>query len=157
MVLESVLVSSFTSGWPVLPAPLAKQIVFSPLYIFASLQVSQETGNMIWYPHLFNTFPQFAVIPTVKDFNTVNQADVFLEFPCFLYDQWLHRVGFSWGKKKIEATNHTVFLWSWASQPVCLLSAFQIRLIFALYKSPGLLAVLSRMCKKKYQFIPFYC
>ena len=100
---------------------------------------------------------QFVLTHTVKGFSVVNEVDVFLEFPCFLYDQWLHRVGFSWGKKKIEATNHTVFLWSWASQPVCLLSAFQIQLIFALYKSPGLLAALSRMCKKKYQFIPFYC
>ena len=35
MVLESVLVSFFTSGRPVFPAPLVKEIVFSPLYIFA--------------------------------------------------------------------------------------------------------------------------
>ena len=27
---------SFTSGWPVFPAPLVKEIVFSPLFIFAS-------------------------------------------------------------------------------------------------------------------------
>ena len=38
---------------------------------------------MIWYPHLFNTYPQFAVIPTVKDFSTVNQADVFMDFFAF--------------------------------------------------------------------------
>ena len=41
---------------------------------------------MIWYSHLFKNFPQFVVIHTVKSFGTDNEADVFLEFPCFLYD-----------------------------------------------------------------------
>ena len=33
-------------------------------------------------------FPQFVVIHTVKGFSIVNEGevDVFLEFPCFLYD-----------------------------------------------------------------------
>ena len=31
-------------------------------------------------------FPQFVVIHTVKGFCVVNEADVFLEFPCFVYD-----------------------------------------------------------------------
>ena len=30
--------------------------------------------------------PQFVVIHTVKGFSTVNEADIFLEFPCFFYD-----------------------------------------------------------------------
>ena len=29
---------------------------------------------------------QFVVIHTIKDFSIVNEADVFLEFPCFVYD-----------------------------------------------------------------------
>ena len=43
---------------------------------------------MVWYSHLMNNFPQFVVIHTVKGFSIVNEAeiDVFLEFPCFLYD-----------------------------------------------------------------------
>ena len=43
---------------------------------------------MVCYSHLFENFSQFAVIHTVKDFGTVNKAeiDVFLEFSCFLYD-----------------------------------------------------------------------
>ena len=41
---------------------------------------------MIWYSHLFKNFPQFVVIHTVKGFSIVNEADVFLEFPCFLHD-----------------------------------------------------------------------
>ena len=40
------------------------------------------------YSHLFNNFPQFIVIHTVKGFSVVNEAEVniFLEFPFFLYD-----------------------------------------------------------------------
>ena len=36
--------------------------------------------------HLFNNLLQFVVIHTVKGFSVVNEADVFLEFSCFLYD-----------------------------------------------------------------------
>ena len=52
------------------------------------LQASQEAGKAVWYSHLFKNFPQFVVIHTVKDFSLVDEAevDVFLEFPCFLYD-----------------------------------------------------------------------
>ena len=43
---------------------------------------------MVWYSHLFKTFPQFVVIHTVKGFSIVNEAevDVFLEFSCFFDD-----------------------------------------------------------------------
>ena len=43
---------------------------------------------MVWYSHLFENFPQFIVIHTVKGFGIVNKAevDVFLEFSCFFYD-----------------------------------------------------------------------
>ena len=51
-----------------------------------SLQVSQEAGKMVWYSHLFQNFPQFVMIHTVKGFTVVNEADAFLEFPCFFYD-----------------------------------------------------------------------
>ena len=36
---------------------------------------------MVWYSHLFQNFPQFLVIHTVKSFGIVNKAevDVFLE------------------------------------------------------------------------------
>ena len=51
------------------------------------IQVSLETGKVIWYAHLFKYFPQFVVIHTVKGFNTLNKAEVgvFLEFSCFSY------------------------------------------------------------------------
>ena len=52
------------------------------------IQVSQEAGQVIWYSHLLQNFPQFIVSHTVKGFGIVNKAeiDVFLEHPCFFYD-----------------------------------------------------------------------
>ena len=43
---------------------------------------------MFWYSHLFQNFPQFIVIHTVKGFGIVNKAerDVFLELSCFFHD-----------------------------------------------------------------------
>ena len=43
---------------------------------------------MVWYSHLFQNFPQFIVIHTVKSFGIVNKAevDVFLELSCFFDD-----------------------------------------------------------------------
>ena len=52
------------------------------------IQVSQETGNVIWYSHHFKNFPQAAVIHTVKGFSIVNEVevDVFLELSCLFND-----------------------------------------------------------------------
>ena len=43
---------------------------------------------MVWYSHLFQNFPQFIVIHTVKGSGIVNKAeiDVFLELSCFFYE-----------------------------------------------------------------------
>ena len=45
------------------------------------IQISQEAGQVVWYSHLFQNFPQFIVIHTVKGFGIVNKAeiDIFLE------------------------------------------------------------------------------
>ena len=50
--------------------------------------VSQEAHLVVWYSHLFQNFPQFIVIHTVKGFGIVNKAEinVFLEFSCFFND-----------------------------------------------------------------------
>ena len=52
------------------------------------IQISQETGQVVWYSHLFQNFPQFIVIHTVKGFGIINKAeiDVFLELSCFFHD-----------------------------------------------------------------------
>ena len=43
---------------------------------------------MVRYSHLFQNFPQFIVVHTVKGFGIVNKAeiDVFLELSCFFND-----------------------------------------------------------------------
>ena len=51
-----------------------------------SIQISLETGKVVWYSHLLKKFPQFVVIHIVKGFSIVNEAGVFLKFPCFFYD-----------------------------------------------------------------------
>ena len=52
------------------------------------IQISQEAGQVVWYSHLFQNFPQFIVIHIVKGFVVVNKAKlyVFLEHCCFLND-----------------------------------------------------------------------
>src|SRR5574340_823816 len=52
------------------------------------IQVSQEAGQVVWYSHLFQNFPQLIVIHTVKGFGIIHKAeiDVFLELFCFFYD-----------------------------------------------------------------------
>ena len=52
------------------------------------IQVSQEAGQVVWYTHLFQNFPQFIVIHTVKGFGIVNKAEitVFLELSSFFDD-----------------------------------------------------------------------
>ena len=52
------------------------------------IQISQEADQMVWYSHLFQNFPQFIVIHTVKGFSIVNKAeiDAFLELSCFFHD-----------------------------------------------------------------------
>ena len=52
------------------------------------IQISQDAGQVVWYSHLFQNFPHFIVIHTVKGFGVVNKAeiDVFLELSCFFDD-----------------------------------------------------------------------
>ena len=52
------------------------------------IQISQEAGQVVWYAHLFQNFPQFVVIHTIKGFGLVNKAeiDVFLQLSCFFDD-----------------------------------------------------------------------
>ena len=56
--------------------------------LLTCIQISQEAGQVVWYSHLFQNFPQFIVIHTVKGLGIVNQAeiDVFLKLSCFFSD-----------------------------------------------------------------------
>ena len=52
------------------------------------IQISQEAGQVVWYSHLFQNFPQFIVIHTVKGFGIIkkSEVDVFLELSFFSDD-----------------------------------------------------------------------
>ena len=52
------------------------------------IQISQEAGQVVWYSHFFQNFPQFLVIHTVESFGIVNKAeiDIFPELSCFFDD-----------------------------------------------------------------------
>ena len=68
--------------------PVCCSMSSSNCCFLTSIQISQEAGQVVWYSHLFQNFPQFIVIHTVKGFGIVNKAerDVFLELSCFFDD-----------------------------------------------------------------------
>ena len=52
------------------------------------IQVSQETGKVVWHSHPLKNFPQFVEIHTVKSFGVFNKTEVyaFLELSFFFDD-----------------------------------------------------------------------
>ena len=56
------------------------------LHLCPSVWWTGIPSKEVWYSHLFKNFLHFVVIHTVKAFNVVNKADVFLAFSCFLCD-----------------------------------------------------------------------
>jgi len=68
--------------------PVCCSMCHSNCCFLTCIQVSQETGQVVWCSHLFKNFPQFVVIHTVKGLGVVNKAevDVFLELSCFFDD-----------------------------------------------------------------------
>ena len=56
------------------------------------IQISQEAGQVVWYAHLFENFPQFIVVHTVKGFGIVNKAEIdffFWNSLAFSMIQWM--------------------------------------------------------------------
>ena len=66
--------------------PVCYFMSISKCCFLTCIQVSQEADEVVWYSYLLENFPQFVVIHTVRGFNVDDEADVFLEFPCFFYD-----------------------------------------------------------------------
>ena len=50
------------------------------------IQISQDASQVVWYSHLFQNFPQFGVVHTVKGFGLKAKVHVFLELYCFCND-----------------------------------------------------------------------
>ena len=67
--------------------PVYCSMFSSNCFFLTCIQVSQETGRMVWYSCPLQNFPQIFVIHAVNAFHIVNEADALLEFPCFLYDR----------------------------------------------------------------------
>ena len=65
----------------------------SNCFFLTCIHISQEAGQVFWYSQVFQTFPEFIVVHTVKSFGIVNKAEVyvclfaFLELSCFLMIQ----------------------------------------------------------------------
>ena len=49
---------------------------------------SQEAGQVVWYSHLFQNFPQFIVIHTVKGFGIVNKAEI--DYHSLIFEHFHH-------------------------------------------------------------------
>ena len=60
----------------------------SNCHFLTCIQISQEAGQVVWYPHPLKNFPQFVVIYRVKGFGVISKAEVnvFLVFSCFADD-----------------------------------------------------------------------
>ena len=79
------------------------------------IQISQDTGQVVWYSHLFQNFPQFVVIHTVKGFGIVNkEVDVFFKLSCFFDDPAdvgnLISCSFAFSKSSLNIWKFTVYV-----------------------------------------------
>ena len=68
--------------------PICCSMSSSNCCFLTCIQVSQEAGQVVWYSHLLQNFPQFIMIHIVKSSGIGNKAeiDVFLELSCFFDD-----------------------------------------------------------------------
>ena len=94
--------------------PVCSSMSSSKCFFLTYIQVSQETGKVSWYSHIFKNYPPFVVIHTVKGFSVVNEAevDVFLELSCFFYDSMnvgnLISGSFAFSKSSLNILNFMV-------------------------------------------------
>ena len=74
-----VILSQFGTNLSTVPCPI--------LTVLLDLQTRFSGGSkVVWYSHLLKNFPQFFSTVDLKGFSIVSEAeaDVFLEFSCFL-------------------------------------------------------------------------
>ena len=83
MTADSTVLYSFLDLQPV-----SCSIQGSDCCFLTRIQVSQETGKMVWCSCLSKSFPQLVMVHTIKGFNLVDETEreVFLKVPCFLYN-----------------------------------------------------------------------
>ena len=78
------------------------------------VQISQEAGHVVWCSHLFQNFPQFVVIHTVKGFGIVIKAKVdgFLE-RSRLFDDAVDVDSLISGSSAISKSSLNIWKFSW--------------------------------------------
>ena len=67
--------TALTYSFPSLE-PVCCSMSSSNFCFLTYIQISQEAGQVVWYSHLSQNFPQFLVIHTVKGFGIVNKAEI---------------------------------------------------------------------------------
>ena len=82
--------TALTYSFPKLE-PVCCSMTSSNFCFLTCIQISQESGQVVWYFHLFQNFPLSVAIYTVKGFGIVTKAEVdfffFLKLSCFLMIQ----------------------------------------------------------------------
>ena len=70
---------------------------------------------MVWYSHLFQNFPQFIVVHTVKGFGIVNKVeiDVFQELSCF-FDELADVANLTSGSSVFSKTSLNIWKFTYA-------------------------------------------
>ena len=71
-------------------------VQFSNCCFLTCIQDSQEAGEVVWYSHLSQNFPQFIVIHTVKGFGVVNKAEIDIFLDVFLAFSMIQQVLAIW-------------------------------------------------------------
>ena len=81
------LYKTLTDSFPNLEPVCCPMFSFN-CHFLTHIQISQEAGQVVWYSHLFQNFPQFVAVHTVKGCGVVNKAetDVFGGLSCFFND-----------------------------------------------------------------------
>ena len=82
---------------PLSPEPISCSIQSSNCCFLTHIQVSQGTGKMVWYSHLFKSFPQFVMIHSQRlQHSRWNRGRCFSGIPlvflwsnkCWQFDLW---------------------------------------------------------------------
>ena len=104
------------------------------------IQISQEAHQVVWYSHLFQNFPQFLVIHTVKGFSIVNKAeiDVLLELSCFFYT---HRYAIYTSAKHTHMPYIDIYIYIYAYRyiPICFNMSLKISVLLLVFVLDNLL------------------
>ena len=67
--------------------PVCSSMSSSNCCFLTCIQISQDAHKVVWYSHVFQNFPQFVVIHTVKGIGVVKSTSrFFLELSCYFND-----------------------------------------------------------------------